>query len=141
VNCVGEVAEGIVDEILETAEDMDTEEIAELLDGAHVGGPDMSMSDDLSFGAGPNQSNEEGSDEGTESDEVTTDEEVLDEERYNSAGEEVRVAISAASYCMFRMQVDVAVLLMLLCWFARWMMKSLTIASWTCTQLMSQVLI
>lgn len=70
---------------METAEEMDTEEIAELLDEAHADSPDGSR--------GPRQSNEEGSEEGMESDEVTDgdDDDELAEDRYNSAGEEVGI--------------------------------------------------
>lgn len=77
--------------ILETAESMDTEEIADLLEDAHAEEPDMSMSDESFGGRGADQSHEEGSEEeGLESDEGVSDEEdSLSEDRYNSAGEEV----------------------------------------------------
>ena len=72
----GEVTEGLVEEILETAE---------VLGG--VVGADTSMSDDSTH-----QSNEDDSEEEMDSDDedITDDDDVLDEDGYNSAGEEVR---------------------------------------------------
>lgn len=93
--CSGEMPEGLVEEILETTEDMDTE-IAELLEEAHAGGVDTSMSDE-SFGGSHHSHEGEGEGESDEDqvmdsddDEITDDEdEILDEDGYNSAGEEV----------------------------------------------------
>lgn len=77
------MARDLVEEILETAAE-DT--AAELLEGAVAEG--ASMSEDS------HQSNEEGEEEGSEeegmeSDVITDEEGVLDEDGYNSAGEEV----------------------------------------------------
>ncbi len=97
INNAGGLADNIVEEFLETAEDMDTEEIAELLDEARGDNPDASMSGDdtLAFVSheGGHESVEEGSEDGTESDEEISDDDddlLDDEDRFNSAGEEVR---------------------------------------------------
>ena len=82
--CAGDMARDLVEEILETAaEDMHAEATAaELLEGAVAEG--SAMSEDS------HQSNEEeGSEDGMESDVITDEEGVLDEDGYNSAGEEV----------------------------------------------------
>ena len=94
--CIGEMPEGLVEEILETTEDMDTE-IAELLEGAHAGGVDTSMSDESFRGSHHShdeeregESEDEDMDSDDDDDEITDDEEeILDEDGYNSAGEEV----------------------------------------------------
>lgn len=89
------VAEEIVEEFLETAEDMDTEDIAELLEEARE--------DHLAerFGASPGSHpspREMPEEEEVESDEVSDeDENMLDEDRYNSAGEEVRLSLIRVS--------------------------------------------
>ena len=85
-----------MEEILETAEEIGPD-IAELLEEAVGAGADASMSDDSFDSHGQRQSNEDDSEEAMESDPIDTDDEddedIVDEDGYNSAGEEVSVCV------------------------------------------------
>ena len=90
-HCIGVTGE-LVEEILETGEAMDTEEIADLLEEARAEVPESDESFAMHVA---DQSHEEGSEEeGLDSeDDITDEEDSLSEDRYNSAGEEVRVGV------------------------------------------------
>ena len=82
----------------QSEEDMDTEDIVVVLDGAGADNPNVSMSDEpLAFVPHGPQPTQDDSEEGAESDEedVTDDEDddIIDEDRYNSAGEEVSASL------------------------------------------------